>query len=172
MVAEQVGLPTSGAGADLARADLRQPHHRPARPRQHRPLRLPRPGRAAVFVDWDEATTASAALLRAQVGREPHDRALRDLIGEPFTLSTAFRSQWAAHDVRLHHNGSKRLWHPEVGRLERPPRPHTPPPSPVEEAPSIVGFLGLWRARMPVLAVRPADLRRIAGTTRHEKPHV
>jgi len=123
------------------------------------------PGARRFFVDWDEATTASAALLRAQAGREPHDRALRDLIGEPSTLSTAFRSQWAAHDGRLHHNGSKRLWHPEVGRLERPPRPHTPPPSPVEEAPSIVGFLGLWRARMPVLAVRPADLRRLAGPT-------
>ena len=33
------------------------------------------------------------------------------------------------------------------------------------EALSIVGFLGLWRARMPVLAVRPADLRRLAGPT-------
>ncbi|WP_395105924.1 transcriptional regulator [Actinomadura sp. SCN-SB] len=76
------------------------------------------PGARRFFVDWDEATTASAALLRAQAGREPHDRALRDLIGEPSTLSTAFRSQWAAHDGRLHHNGSKRLWHPEVGRLE------------------------------------------------------
>ncbi|GAA2897497.1 hypothetical protein GCM10020220_104160 [Nonomuraea rubra] len=31
----------------------------------------------------------SAALLRAEAGREPHDRALRDLVGELSTLSTS-----------------------------------------------------------------------------------
>ncbi|MFD9436190.1 hypothetical protein [Streptomyces sp. NPDC060002] len=43
---------------------------------------------------------------------------MRELIGELSTLSPEFRSQWAAHDVRIRHEGIKRLWHPEVGDLE------------------------------------------------------
>ncbi|MFI7445005.1 hypothetical protein ACIBP5_33975 [Nonomuraea indica] len=80
------------------------------------------PGSQRFFVDWDAAAVATAvataALLRAEAGREPHDRALRDLVGELSTLSTEFRSQWAAHDVRIRHDGSKRLWHPQVGDLD------------------------------------------------------
>ncbi|MFC5824073.1 helix-turn-helix transcriptional regulator [Nonomuraea insulae] len=75
------------------------------------------PSSRQFFVDWD-AAAATAALLRAEAGREPHDRALRELIGELSTLSTEFRSQWAAHDVRIRHDGTKRLWHPQVGDLE------------------------------------------------------
>ncbi|MET7519630.1 helix-turn-helix transcriptional regulator [Streptomyces sp. NPDC005480] len=70
------------------------------------------------FVDWDAACSATAALLRAEAGREPHDRALRELIGELSTLSPEFRGQWAVHDVRIRHEGIKRLRHPEVGELE------------------------------------------------------
>jgi transcriptional regulator with XRE-family HTH domain len=70
------------------------------------------------FVDWDAAAGATAALLRAEAGREPHDRTLRELIGELSTLSPEFRTLWAAHDVRIRHDGSKRLQHPEVGRIE------------------------------------------------------
>ncbi|TDD44651.1 XRE family transcriptional regulator [Nonomuraea terrae] len=76
------------------------------------------PGSRQFFVDWDAAAVVAAALLRAEAGRETHDRALRELIGELSTLSTEFRSQWAAHDVRIRHDGTKRLWHPQVGDLE------------------------------------------------------
>lgn len=76
------------------------------------------PGAHDFFVDFDGAATATAALLRAEVGREPDDRALRDLIGELSTLSPDFRTLWAAHDVRIRHDGVKRLRHPEVGDLE------------------------------------------------------
>ncbi|MCF1593358.1 helix-turn-helix transcriptional regulator [Streptomyces muensis] len=76
------------------------------------------PGARRFFVDWESAAAVTAALLRAEAGREPHDRALRELIGELSTLSPDFRSQWAAHDVRIRHDGIKRLWHPEVGDLE------------------------------------------------------
>ena len=76
------------------------------------------PGSRDYFVDWDEAAVITAALLRAEAGREPHDRALRDLIGELSTLSPEFRTQWAAHDVRIRHDGVKRVRHPEVGELE------------------------------------------------------
>jgi hypothetical protein len=57
-------------------------------------------------------------LLRAEAGREPHDRALRELVGELSTLSPEFRTLWAAHDVRIRHDGTKRLEHPEVGRID------------------------------------------------------
>ncbi|MFE3033066.1 helix-turn-helix transcriptional regulator [Streptomyces canus] len=70
------------------------------------------------FVDWEAGAIATAALLRAEAGREPHDRALRELIGELSTLSPDFRAMWATHDVRIHHGGTKRFEHPEVGRLE------------------------------------------------------
>ncbi|MBE1577700.1 helix-turn-helix transcriptional regulator [Amycolatopsis roodepoortensis] len=76
------------------------------------------PGAQDFFVDWDAAAVATAALVRAEAGREPHDRALRDLIGELSTLSPDFRTLWAAHDVRIRHDGVKRLRHPEVGELE------------------------------------------------------
>ncbi|MGW7202664.1 helix-turn-helix domain-containing protein [Streptomyces sp. NPDC054837] len=76
------------------------------------------PGSAGLFVDWQAAAVTTVALMRAEAGREPRDRALRDLIGELSTLSAQFRTQWAAHHVRIHHHGSKRLQHPDVGRLE------------------------------------------------------
>jgi transcriptional regulator with XRE-family HTH domain len=76
------------------------------------------PGAQHFFVDWDQAATVTVALLRTEAGREPNDRALRELVGELSTLSAEFRTMWAAHDVRIRHDGIKRLQHPEVGRLE------------------------------------------------------
>ena len=51
-------------------------------------------------------------------GRNPYDRALSDLVGELSTRSEAFRTWWAAHNVRYHHTGRKQLHHPVVGDLE------------------------------------------------------
>jgi hypothetical protein len=51
-------------------------------------------------------------------GRNPYDRALSDLVGELSTRSEAFRTWWAAHNVRYHQTGTKRLHHPVVGDLE------------------------------------------------------
>ncbi|MEV5597773.1 helix-turn-helix transcriptional regulator [Streptomyces sp. NPDC052496] len=76
------------------------------------------PGAQDFFVDWGAAGAATAALLRAEAGREPRDRALRALVGELSTLSPEFRSRWAAHDVLMRHDGVKRLQHPAVGRLD------------------------------------------------------
>jgi hypothetical protein len=76
------------------------------------------PGSSDFFVDWEEGARATVAVLRAEAGREPHDRALRELVGELSTLSPDFRTMWASHDVRIRHEGVKRLNHPEVGRLE------------------------------------------------------
>ena len=58
------------------------------------------------------------AILRSEAGRDPHDRGLTDLVGELSTQSEAFRTKWAAHNVRFHDTGTKRLHHPVVGDLE------------------------------------------------------
>jgi hypothetical protein len=76
------------------------------------------PGSHHFFVDWNAGASATVALLRAEAAREPHDRGLREVIGELSTLSPEFRTMWAAHDVRIRHDGTKRLAHPEVGDLE------------------------------------------------------
>jgi transcriptional regulator with XRE-family HTH domain len=73
------------------------------------------PHASEFFVDWDKVADDSIGVLRAQAGRDPHDRRLTDLIGELATRSEAFRVRWAAHDVRLHRTGTKRFHHRVVG---------------------------------------------------------
>lgn len=48
-------------------------------------------------------------------GRNPHDRALSDLVGLLSTRSEEFPVRWASHDVRFHRSGTKRLNHPWSG---------------------------------------------------------
>jgi hypothetical protein len=57
------------------------------------------------------------AVMRAEAGRDPHDRGLQDLVGELSTRSETFRRLWGAHDVRTHGAGTKRFHHPVVGEL-------------------------------------------------------
>jgi transcriptional regulator with XRE-family HTH domain len=70
------------------------------------------------FPDWEDTANDLVANLRTEAGRNPHDRALQDLVGELSTRSQEFRTRWAAHNVRQHHTGRKRLHHPVVGDLE------------------------------------------------------
>jgi hypothetical protein len=56
--------------------------------------------------------------LSPQAGRDPYDRNLQNLVGELSTRSETFRVRWAAHDVRFHRTGSKRLHHPLVGEIQ------------------------------------------------------
>jgi hypothetical protein len=70
------------------------------------------------FLDWEKAAKDLVAALRSEAGRNPHDRALIDLVGELSTRSEPFRKWWAAHNVRYHNTGRKRLHHPTVGDLE------------------------------------------------------
>ena len=69
------------------------------------------------YPDWDEAANTTVALLRTEAGRAPCDRALTELVGELATRSDAFRTRWAAHNVRLHRTGAKHFHHPVVGDL-------------------------------------------------------
>lgn len=70
------------------------------------------------FADWERAADDIAAILRSEAGKNPQDKALVELIGELSTRSEVFRTRWAAHDVRFHRTGIKKLHHPVVGDLE------------------------------------------------------
>jgi transcriptional regulator with XRE-family HTH domain len=76
------------------------------------------PAAQEFFLDWEKAAKDLVAALRSMVGHNPYDRALSDLVGELSTRSDAFRTWWAAHNVRYHQTGTKRLHHPVVGELE------------------------------------------------------
>lgn len=78
------------------------------------------PRATRLFREWDVVANDTVALLRAEAGRDPHDRQLSALVGELATRSDDFRVRWAAHDVRIHNAGVKRLHHPVVGDLDLP----------------------------------------------------
>jgi hypothetical protein len=72
------------------------------------------------FRDWDTVANDTVAILRAEAGRDPHDRDLSDLVGQLSTRSEDFRLRWAAHNVRIHSTGVKLFHHPVVGDLDLP----------------------------------------------------
>lgn len=76
------------------------------------------PAAHGFYADWDTAADAIVALLRAEAGRYPNDKALCELVGDLSVSSPEFRTRWAAHNIRMHHGGVKRFRHPEVGPLE------------------------------------------------------
>ena len=76
------------------------------------------PAAQEFFVDWEKAAKDLVAALRSQAGRNPYDQELSDLVGELSTRSEPFRKWWAAHNVRYHQTGTKRLRHPVVGELD------------------------------------------------------
>ena len=66
---------------------------------------------------WEMFAEMCVGIMRAEAGRDPHDRALQDLVGELSTRSEVFRRLWADHNVRSHGAGTKRFHHPVVGDL-------------------------------------------------------
>jgi transcriptional regulator with XRE-family HTH domain len=70
------------------------------------------------YLDWDKSTQDLVATMRGEAGRNPYDKRLTDLVGELSTRSERFRTLWAAHNVRYHRTGVKRIHHPVVGDLE------------------------------------------------------
>jgi transcriptional regulator with XRE-family HTH domain len=89
----------------------------PVRPANNARFVFLNPKSRDFFLDWEDAADGIVAILRSEAGSNPYDRALTDLIGELSTRSQTFRSRWAAHDVRFHRSGLKRLHHPIVGDL-------------------------------------------------------
>ncbi len=75
------------------------------------------PAAVDFYPDWDTVADELVAHLRSVAGQFPHDRGLSELIGQLATRSAEFRTRWAAHNVRFHRTGTKRLRHPVVGEL-------------------------------------------------------
>jgi transcriptional regulator with XRE-family HTH domain len=93
-------------------------HVSPGRPANGARFVFLDPSAERFYLDWDGVANEVVAMLRSEVGRDPYDRALSDLVGELSTQSEVFRTKWAAHNVRFHDTGIKRLHHPVVGDLE------------------------------------------------------
>lgn len=128
------------------------------------------------YVNWDQTAGDMVAILRAEAGRHPYDKALSDLVGELSTRSQEFRTRWAAHDVRFHRTGRKQLRHPLVGDLdltyeafELPAEPGltllvytAEPASPTQDA---LDLLASWAA-VDHRAAEPAAEGRTSGQAR------
>jgi transcriptional regulator with XRE-family HTH domain len=153
------------AANDLCRALYSPLYEESATPNSARFVFLS-PAAADFFVDFDKIQDDAVAFLRAEAGRDPYDKELQDLIGELSTRSERFRQRWAAHDVRYHRTGTKRLHHPLVGGLsldfeafelpsdegQRLNVYTAPPDSPAEEA---LTLLASWTAREPIRQETP-----------------
>jgi hypothetical protein len=73
------------------------------------------PAAAGFHPERERVAADLVAHLRSEAGRNAYDRQLSDLIGELSTRNDEFRVRWAAHDVRFHRTGAKRIHHPVVG---------------------------------------------------------
>ena len=87
------------------------------------PLNLARylfldPHSRGFFLDWDHVADDLVGSLRVQVGRDPRDKGLSNLIGELSTRSDDFVARWARQNVRLHRTARKRLHNRVVGEIE------------------------------------------------------
>jgi hypothetical protein len=100
-----------------ARAVLRAVRRTRARPANHARFVFLDPRAETFYADWDRAARETAAILRSAAGRDPYDRDLSELVGELATQSEAFRTHWAAHNVRFHATAVKHFHHPVIGDL-------------------------------------------------------
>jgi transcriptional regulator with XRE-family HTH domain len=101
----------------LSRALYSEMYDDPKRPANIARFNFLDPRARTFFVDWERGSTDLVASLRTEAGRNPYDRDLSDLIGELSTRSQEFATRWAAHNVRQHVTGIKRLHHPIAGDL-------------------------------------------------------
>jgi transcriptional regulator with XRE-family HTH domain len=105
------------AGNTLGRALFAPVFDSPARPANSARFTFLDPAAPEFYPDWDAVADQNVATLRAEVGRNPHDKALSDLIGELSTRGDTFDRRWARHEVRRHRAGTKRITHPLVGDM-------------------------------------------------------
>jgi transcriptional regulator with XRE-family HTH domain len=69
------------------------------------------------YPDWDSFAEITVSILRTEAGRDPHNKALHDLVGELSTRNDEFRRLWGTHDVRHHGTGFKTFHHSVVGEM-------------------------------------------------------
>jgi hypothetical protein len=67
----------------------------------------------------DQVADDLVGSLRVQVGRDPRDKGLSDLVGELSAPSDDFVVRWARQNVRLHRTARKRLHNRVVGEIEQ-----------------------------------------------------
>ena len=103
--------------ANLMGRALFAPHFEAEKPNLARFIFLD-PRARDFYVDWPQARSMTAAMLRFQAGRDPLNQDLTALIGELSTLSQHFRANWAEQDVHEHRTGEKVYRHPEVGEVD------------------------------------------------------
>jgi transcriptional regulator with XRE-family HTH domain len=75
------------------------------------------PASRRFYPDWELFSEMCVGIMRAEAGRDPHDRTMQDLVGELSTRSETFRALWGAHNVRTHGSGTKRFHHPVAGEI-------------------------------------------------------
>ena len=73
-----------------------------------------------LFPEWERLAYDTVAILRIEASRRPDDPTLLALIGQLSTRSQAFRTRWAANDVKAHRAGSKTFRHPLIGEVTLP----------------------------------------------------
>ncbi|GAA2435031.1 helix-turn-helix transcriptional regulator [Actinomadura vinacea] len=73
----------------------------------------------AFWVDWSAVADDIAAVLRAELGVQPHDHDLAELI-EDLLDGEEFATRWASQNVHRHSTGTKSVNHPAVGRMDLP----------------------------------------------------
>jgi hypothetical protein len=105
------------AANQLGRALYSEMYIGPARPVSTARFVFLDPRAHDFYRDWERAANDTVAILRTAAGLDPYDRDLSDLVGELSTQSEAFRTRWAAHNVRIHKSGVKDFHHPVVGDL-------------------------------------------------------
>ncbi|MFI6350061.1 helix-turn-helix domain-containing protein [Streptomyces sp. NPDC050560] len=76
------------------------------------------PRERELYDDWERATAAAVAQLRAVAGPETDDPRLVELVGELSVKSARFCRLWARQDVVRRTGRRVLLHHPEVGDLE------------------------------------------------------
>jgi hypothetical protein len=104
----------------LGRALYAPVYDLPGRPNSARFLFLDEPRARDLFPEWERIAGDTVAILRTEAGRHPDDPELIELIGQLSTRSTAFRTRWAANDVRAHRGGTKIFRHPLIGEVALP----------------------------------------------------
>ncbi|RST22885.1 transcriptional regulator [Streptomyces sp. WAC04770] len=70
-----------------------------------------------LFTDWETQARAAVESLRLELGADPHDAVLQDLVAQLRDESPEFSDWWDTHRVYQRTHGAKNLHHPVVGNL-------------------------------------------------------
>lgn len=86
------------------------------------PLNLARfifldPASRGLFVEWELIADSMAGVLRTELGADPRDASLADLVNELIANSDAFADRWARHGVAVHRTARKVFRNAVVGDI-------------------------------------------------------